>query len=129
MRQWWSNVVFIAKLLTVSVLAALMPDPSRKTKQKRGSRKELRMNRSLDAIKTFFDPHPGFAGAAIPIPEAVRRVANELNGKTASLRDAIARIQAVTKGRVSVAENYDFIYLELTESNGTRHGFRVISFK
>lgn len=86
------------------------------------------MSRNLDAIKTFFDPHPGFAGAMIPIPEAVRKVANELSEKTMSLRDAIAKIQAVTEGIVSIAENYDFISLKL-DSNGMCHRFRVIRFK
>jgi hypothetical protein len=87
------------------------------------------MNKDLDTTKTFFDPHPGFAGAMIPIPEAVRMVANELDGKSITLREAVARIQAVTKGKVSIANNDDFISLEITEANGTRHGFRVIRFK
>ena len=87
------------------------------------------MNRNLDAVKTFFNPHPGFTGAMIPIPESVRKVANELDGKSMTLREAIARIQTVTKGKVSIANNYDFISLEITEASGIRHRFRVISFK
>lgn len=87
------------------------------------------MSRSLDAVKTFFDPHPGYAGAMIPIPEAVRRVANQLTGKTVFLHDAVAQIQMVTKGMVSVPEDYDFISLKLTENDGTCHSFRVIRFK
>ena len=87
------------------------------------------MNRNLDAVKTFFNPHPGFTGAMIPIPESVRKVANELDGKSMTLREAVARIQAITKGKVNIANNYDFISLEITEANGTRHAFRVIRFK
>lgn len=85
------------------------------------------MSRNLDAIKTFFDPHPGFVGATIPIPAAVRKVANDLNGKSVSLREAVAKIQAITSGKVSVRNGW--IALELRESNGTRHMFRVIRFK
>ncbi len=83
----------------------------------------------LDQEKTFFDPHPGLAGALIPIPEKVRKIANELDGKSMSLREAIALIQAVTKGAVSVAKKFDFISLEITEKSGVRHMFRVIRFK
>ena len=87
------------------------------------------MARNRNAVKTFFDPHPGLAGAMIPIPEAVRKVANNLNGKSMTLREAVARIQAVTKGTIRVVERYKFIYLELPGSGGIRHGFRVIRFK
>jgi hypothetical protein len=83
----------------------------------------------LDQVKTFFDPHPGFAGAIIPIPEEVRRVANELDGKSMTLGEAIALIQAVTKGTVSVVKKYNFISLEIIEKSGVRHMFRVIRFK
>jgi len=85
--------------------------------------------RNLNAIKTFFDPHPGLAGAMIPIPEAVRKIANNLNGKSMPLRKAVTRIKAATKGTVRVVDRFEFIYLELAESNGVRHGFRVIRFK
>ena len=87
------------------------------------------MARNLNAVKTFFDPHPGLAGAIVPIPEAVKKVANNLNGKSMTLREAVARIKAVTKGTVRVVDRFEFIYLEHTESNGVQHGFRVIRFK
>ncbi len=87
------------------------------------------MSKNLDNVKTFFDPHPGLAGARIPIPEKVRMVANELSGKSMTLCEAVARIQAATSGKVSIANNYDFILLEIIEANGVRHGFRVVRFK
>lgn len=95
----------------------------------RGPSEEDLVSKNLDSIKNFFDPHPGSAGTAIPIPAAVKRVANELSGKSMSLRSAIAKIQAVTSGKVDVAKNYDFIKLEISEDNGIKHSFRVISFK
>ena len=38
-------------------------------------------NPDSDQLKTFYDPHPVFAGAAKPIPIAVKRVADELAGE------------------------------------------------
>lgn len=35
-----------------------------------------------ETVVTLYDPHPGFAGAVIPIPPAVKRVADALNGQT-----------------------------------------------
>jgi hypothetical protein len=84
-------------------------------------------NFDIDAVKTFFDPYPGFAGAEIPIPAAVKKVANELNGTSMSLREAIIRISSVTDGVVSMGD--DWIALELCEPDGTKHWFRVIRFK
>lgn len=86
------------------------------------------MSINLDDVKTFFDPHPGFAGATIPIPEAVKKVANGLNGKSMTLREAVTKILLVTEGTVAVNDDYGFITLEL-EDNGATHGFRVIRFK
>lgn len=86
------------------------------------------MSRNLNAVKTFFDPHPGFGGAIIPIPEAIKRVADELSGKTMSLRNAVAKIRKATKGKVSIVQDHNFILLELTSSNGMCHAFRVIRF-
>ena len=76
--------------------------------------------------KTFFDPHPGFAGAAIPIPAAVKKVADELNNKSLPLSEAVAMIQATTKGKVSIRDGW--IALVIYEPNGAMHMFRVIRF-
>jgi len=84
-------------------------------------------NLDLDKPRTFFNPHPGFAGAAIPIPTAVRKVAEGLDGQTISLREAIARISAVTSGRVEPVPQYDYIGLWLETGTAT-HLFRVICY-
>ena len=80
-------------------------------------------------LKTFYDPHPGLMGAMIPIPEAVRKVANELNGKRMTLEEAAVRLQAVTSGEIAVIKEYKYISLQIKEGNGTIHEFRVIRFK
>ena len=78
----------------------------------------------------FYDPHPGLAGAVIPIPEPVRKVANELVGQTMTLQEALEKIKAVTDGNVSVVERHNFIGLEIEEAEtNRRHSFRVIRFK
>jgi len=84
----------------------------------------------LDEVKTFFDPHPGFAGAAIPIPAAVKKVADGLDGQRLSLREAVARLQAVTPGKVEVVAEFDFIGLRLDGSGRhLSHFFRVIRYR
>ena len=85
------------------------------------------MKINSNELKFFFDPHPGFAGAMIPIPDKVRIVAEKLTGKIISLEDAVAQIQAATDGKVTVMNGW--IALELHEANGTTHMFRVIRFK
>ncbi len=84
----------------------------------------------LDEVKTFYDPHPGFAGAAIPIPWAVKKVADELDGQRLSLREAVARLRAVTPGQVEVVADLNFIRLRLAGSGRyLYHFFRVIKYR
>lgn len=85
------------------------------------------METHLDEIKTFYDPHPGFGGAIIPMPATVKNAADELNEKTMTLREAIAKIQAVANGTILVHNG--FISLKIYESDGATHAWRVISFK
>ena len=81
----------------------------------------------IDELKKFFDPNPGFLGAAITIPTAVKKVADKLNGKKMTLRKAVAMIQEVTDGKVTAKDGW--IALWLHESNDVRHVFRVIRFR
>ncbi len=83
-------------------------------------------NVDLNTIKTFFDPHPGFAGAIIPLPTAVKRIADGLRGKKISLREALAEIQSTTNGVVSIKNGW--IALKLSDSSNRTHMFRVIRF-
>lgn len=84
---------------------------------------------SIDTSKEvrLYDPHPGLAGALIPIPEPVRLVANGLNGKTMTLKEAVEKIKSVTDGRVYPSEEHSFIALRL-HKGGVEHMFRVLRF-
>ena len=53
-------------------------------------------------MKTFYDPHPGFAGAAIKIPDVVRLVANAMNGKEMEVADAVRILQDAANTLVMV---------------------------
>lgn len=84
----------------------------------------------LDELKEFYDPHPGgIAGALAAIPEEVKRVADQLNGKTFTLKHAVEMIQqAAPNGKVGVAEYEEFIELEIVDGNAT-HIWCVICYK
>ncbi len=79
-----------------------------------------------NGLKTFYDPHPGIAGALFPIPGAVQRVAEKLNGKKLPLKEALTRIKKVTRGKVEVVQGKErnFIYLDLG-----CNAYRVICFR
>ena len=82
----------------------------------------------LDVPRTFFDPHPGFAGASIPIPGPVKKVADGLDGQTMPLKEALARLRAVGIGSIEVVPEYDCIGLRL--GGGGRYvEFRVIKYR
>jgi len=85
----------------------------------------------MDVSREFFDPHPGFAGAAIPIPGPVKKVADELDGQTLSLKEAVARLQAVGIGTIEVVSEHDYIGLRLGDVGGRYacHFFRVIRYR
>lgn len=87
------------------------------------------MKVNLNSVKTFFDPHPGFSGAIIPIPTAVKEAANKLNNQRMSLRKAILKIKAVTNGTVTVSIENNLILLELRTPSGLIHMFRVVRFR
>lgn len=90
-----------------------------------------------DTQVTLYDPHPGFAGAMIPIPAAVKRVADALDGQTLPLGEAVARIQAVTSGHVEAVTDIAHQYISLWIGAGSSpygqrwlgHSFRVIRFR
>lgn len=84
----------------------------------------------MDIPRTFFDPHPGFAGAAIPIPEPVKKVADELSGETMSLKEAVTRLRAVGIGSIEVVPKYGYIGLRLGgDGCHAKHFFRVIRYR
>lgn len=80
--------------------------------------------------RTFFDPHPGFLGAAIPIPSPIKAVADALAGQTLPLREALQRLKDVGIGEIELHADQGWIALRL--DGGARyasHLFRVIRFR
>lgn len=79
--------------------------------------------------RTFYDPHPGFAGAAIPIPGPIKVIADTLNGETLPLSEAIACFRAVGIGEIELHADEGWIGLRLPFGDGGFHLFRVIRFR
>lgn len=93
-------------------------------------------------MKTFYDPHPGFAGAAIRLPDVVRLVANGMVGKEMEVEKAIGILQDAANNLVAdgtfnmaeVTDHPDHAYIGLMLSEGDegtypKHSFRVIRYK
>ncbi len=84
-------------------------------------------------LVTFYDPHPGRGGAAIPLPISVKVIADGRAGKTLPLKLAISLIKAASESlplielRV-VRMDINFIMLSIKDGN-TQHGWRVICFR
>lgn len=88
----------------------------------------------------FFDPHPGFAGAAIRFPQPLLEVANSLAGSKGTIQDAIALLQQAgdtlveqkrfRKVEVKDHSDYKFIGVSLYdgEDGYPGHSFKAISY-
>ncbi|MCG2693872.1 hypothetical protein L6259_01140 [Candidatus Parcubacteria bacterium] len=94
-------------------------------------------NVNLSEVKTFFDPNPGlpYHGAAAPMPKTVKKVADELNGKTMCIVDALAKIKAVLNGEGYLVAEEDCILLwsekveHIANLKRPLHCWRVIRFQ
>lgn len=56
----------------------------------------------LDKQRVFFDPYPNLIGGKLPIPVAVKKIADELDGKTMTLREVLAKLKEVTDGELTI---------------------------
>lgn len=99
------------------------------TMAERYLRKAIAMFRAARpaSLKTFHDPHPGFLGASIPIPERVRQMAAWFDGKKMSVPEVLAKFRAVADGQVE--DRGGWISLHLGKPGGTEHVFRVIRYR
>ncbi len=78
----------------------------------------------------FYDAHPGIGGAIVPLPKEVKKVADEMSGKTTTLQEALGKIKSVTNGKVETDMSHNFIRLEIRDlATDLVHGFRVIRFR
>lgn len=64
----------------------------------------------------FFGPHPGFAGATIPLPPAIKSAVDALDGQELSLDEALAQLKtAITiagvRAELEVRDNKRLIKL------------------
>ncbi len=97
-----------------------------------------------DTIVAFYNPHPGCAGAVIPLPKAIKEVADDLDGRVLPLGDALRWLRAATTdvhhGGIMNADievvsyiTHQFIRLRLSERGPNEqerlHCFRIISFR
>src|SRR5512135_309702 len=96
------------------------------------ARKETSMSGTdtakADRQVTFFDPHPGHGGAAVPMPAIVKRVADALDGQTLPLSAAVACLQAVAPGRVAAHDEHGWISLRIGDA-APSHLWRVIRYR
>jgi len=78
-------------------------------------------------MKHFYDPHAGFSSTLVPLPEPVRQVVRELDGRTLPLDEAVRRLREVADGTIRVSGNY--LALEVELGPRVSHVHRVICFR
>jgi len=80
--------------------------------------------------KTFYDPHPGFLGAAVPLPEKMKEAAEQLSGKVISLEEAIGFLTPIFEAiGGTLVEGNNFILFMIQESSGIKHCYRLIRYR
>lgn len=55
----------------------------------------------------FYDPHPGFSGAVVRLPERMKKAAEDLIGRMLPLEEAMRRLEPVAKqlgGKLEIIE-------------------------
>ncbi len=91
------------------------------------------MTQNLKQKVTFYDPHPGFGGAIIPLPRPLKVIAEKLNGQNITLEEALGLIElaanklAVHK-EVSIVEDYKYISFRYGDGRAI-HSFRLIRYR
>ena len=78
----------------------------------------------------FYNPHPGFLGAAARCPEAVLAEVQALDGQEADLDEALAKIRNACPGAVVEAslEAEPMAVLVTRKTGRDTHTWRVIQF-
>ncbi|MBI2672241.1 hypothetical protein HYX16_04875 [Candidatus Woesearchaeota archaeon] len=83
----------------------------------------------------LYDPHPGFAGAAVHLPEHLKKLADSLDGKITSLEEAFRTIEKVAadvlpnNGKVEIVEKYNYIAFSFSDYTRATHFFKLISYE
>jgi hypothetical protein len=83
------------------------------------------------ATVEFYGPHPGFAGAAKPIPESVRLGAESLDGTIGSVSDAIEYLSSLIDPPMALSDCPRYGFIGLAEGVGFMGGshWRVICYR
>ena len=78
----------------------------------------------------FFSPHPGWAGAATPVPEPVRLVANKLNGRILTIQQGLDKLTNVMPAGFRLSVEPDCVLLwSLQIPHVARHCWRVLRYR
>ncbi len=80
----------------------------------------------------LYDPHPGFVGAAVPLPEPMKELADKLDGLNMSLEDALDNLSPVAEelgGFVRLVEDGKYIRFGYKKESGKEHSFRLLSYE
>ena len=80
----------------------------------------------------LYDPHPGFGGAAVPLPLPIKELIDTLVGKEMSLEEAVERLSPAAQscnGNVEIIEHYQYLGLKIKEEDGRTHFFRLMRYR
>ncbi len=81
----------------------------------------------------FYDPHPGFRGALVPLPYSIKEIADEINGKTLDLEEVIEKMELTAfsfNGEVTAVSDKKPKFIKLVFTRGSyKHCFCVIRYR
>jgi hypothetical protein len=78
----------------------------------------------------FYNPHPGFGGALLPLPTSMKRLADSLDGQVMTLEQAIEKLTPAAKeldGILGIVEEYRYIGFEFRKD--MTHSYRLIDYE
>lgn len=93
---------------------------------------EIKLSREVK----FFDPHTGIGGAMIPLPQTIKEIGVEIDGKTLILSNVLDKIKKAAEKlepsfvspEIEVSNNCILLTL-YQKSSSCKHCFRLISFE
>lgn len=94
-------------------------------------REEPKIKINLKQKITFYDPHPGVGGPVVPLPASIKKIADELQGKTMTLEEALARITPPANelnGSVNINDEFECVSFSYKNDVGTHH-WRLIRYR
>jgi hypothetical protein len=84
----------------------------------------------MTKLVELYDPHPGFAGAFVPLPKPMKEVADILCGQKMTLEEAIEKITPASEligGTVGVVEKHKYIFFKFGKER--KHYYRLIQYR